>query len=171
MKLDSYEQQLINWVHELIGYLVRLGASISDAEDIAQESILALLRYEEDLPSDKLKPWLFRVGINRYFDLYRLTKRRREIILQNYQPFVEEFSTVEWQEESLLQEALQISFSQLSLLEQTMLYLKYEEELSIEAIGFILKRPTMSVKTEFYRIRKKLRRQIEEWQRKEHSNG
>ncbi|MGX7198683.1 RNA polymerase sigma factor [Enterococcus nangangensis] len=157
MQLEAYDQLLLAWRRQLIGYLVKLGASLADAEDISQESLLTLLEYEEDLPPTKMKAWLFRVGINRYLDLYRQKKRQLEILLQDYYPLMVETLAEEETDSAALQAALAKSFPQLSLVEQTLLYLKYDEKLAITDIGFLLKRPPASVKTELYRTRKKLR--------------
>lgn len=155
VKVDAYDKLLLQWTKELTGYLVKMGAEKSDAEDMAQESLLALLVYEDDLPLDKLRPWLFRVGINRYFDLYRQKKRHREILLQDYVPLMTDtFSP----KESPELDALKAAFSSLSYKEQTLLYMKYEENHSLEAMGFLLKRPSASIKTELYRTRKKLKK-------------
>lgn len=159
MHLDAYDQLLLQWMKELMGYLLKLGAEKSDAEDIAQESLLALLEYEDDLPPDKLRPWLFRVGINRYFDLYRKNKRHREILLQDYGPLMERADDSEEKNEER-KEALVKGFLKLTLKEQTLLYMKYEEKFSLETMGFLLKRPPESLKTELYRTRKKLKKMV-----------
>lgn len=152
MNIQEYDEILLQWSRELAFYLRRLGAKKETAEDMAQESLLTLIEYEDDLPFNKLKPWLFRVGINRYLDNYRKETRRREILMEDYLPLMKEMSEKENPQVEIFKE----SFLTLSLFQQTLLFMKYEENYSIETMGFLLKRPQESLKTELYRTRKKL---------------
>lgn len=158
MNIQEYDEILLQWSRELAFYLRRLGAKKETAEDMAQESLLTLIEYEDDLPFNKLKPWLFRVGINRYLDNYRKETRRREILMEDYLPLMKEMSEKENPQVEIFKE----SFLTLSLFQQTLLFMKYEENYSIETMGFLLKRPQESLKTELYRTRKKLRKIMKE---------
>ncbi len=162
MNIQEYDEILLQWSRELAFYLRRLGAKKETAEDMAQESLLTLIEYEDDLPFNKLKPWLFRVGINRYLDNYRKETRRREILMEDYLPLMKEMSEKENPQVEIFKE----SFLTLSLFQQTLLFMKYEENYSIETMGFLLKRPQESLKTELYRTRKKLRKIMKEREEK-----
>ena len=114
MQLDQYEQYLFALTKDLIQYLQSIGASLQDAEDIAQESLVKILEIEQVLSADAIRPWLFRVGINRYFNLYNQTKRRNRILRQ-YLPVNE---GTEWQEadDQLYDALLQLPLTTATLL-------------------------------------------------------
>ena len=95
MRLDAYEHYLLQLTNDLVHYLQSLGASQQDAEDIAQEAVVKILEIDSVLSAEAIRPWLFRVGINGYFTLYKQTKRRREIVRQ-YLPVTA--SSINWQE-------------------------------------------------------------------------
>lgn len=148
------ENYLLQTANELIAYLRKIGASREDAQDIAQETLLKILEIETELPSDKIHAWMFRVGINLYFNLYKQTKRRRQILAENFEPEVEN-----WPEQD---ETLFVALNQLDLKAATLLVLKYSEKKSLSEMAFLLNRPEASLKTELYRARKKLKQLMEE---------
>ena len=155
MQLDQYEQYLFALTKDLIQYLQSIGASLQDAEDIAQESLVKILEIEQVLSADAIRPWLFRVGINRYFNLYNQTKRRNRILRQ-YLPVIE---GTEWQEAD---DRLYDALLQLPLTTATLLYMKYSEGRSIKEISFLFNKSEDSIKTSLYRGRKQLKMILEE---------
>ncbi|MGO4106364.1 sigma-70 family RNA polymerase sigma factor [Paenibacillus sp. YAF4_2] len=56
-------------------YLIRLGATRADAEDIVQDTVYKGLLYLDSIVPDKFSAWLYRVALNRYYDLLRKKKR------------------------------------------------------------------------------------------------
>lgn len=154
MNLTNYEKEVMAILNELIGYLIKNGCGEQDAKDIAQDTIVKILEIEDVLPYNKIRPWIFRVGINLYYNLYNRKKRYQEILHQQYY-------SPEWLELKVDYTELHEALEKLELKEVILLLLKYEEGLSFDEIGFILNRPKESLKTELYRIRKKLRRIME----------
>lgn len=148
MRLDAYEKEIVLYAKELVGYLIKSGASEQDAQDIAQDALLKILEIDESLAADKIKPWLFRVGINLYYNLYNRKKRYQEILTVHFNPNFEAVIEVDYDH---LYEIL----SELDLKTVNLLLMKYEQELSFKEIAFILGRPEGSLKTELYRARKK----------------
>lgn len=156
MRLNAYEHYLLKLTNVLVHYLQSLGASQQDAEDIAQEAVVKILEIDSVLTAEAIRPWLFRVGINGYFTLYKQTKRRREIVRQ-YLPVTA--SGINWQEtDDDLYETLQ----ELPVSTSTLLIMKYAENLSLKEISFLLNRPEDSIKTALYRGRKQLKKRMEE---------
>ncbi|MDF0479019.1 RNA polymerase sigma factor [Vagococcus sp. PNs007] len=155
MNLTHYEREVLAILNDLIGYLIKNGCAEQDAKDIAQDTIVKILEIEDVLPYSKIRPWIFRVGINLYYNLYNRKKRYQEILHQQYQ-------SSEWLELEVDYSELHEALAQLEVKDVTLLVLKYEEGLSFEEIGFILNRPKESLKTELYRLRKKLRKIMEE---------
>lgn len=89
----QFDRILFETTNELIGYLIKMGANPEDAKDVSQETLLKILEIETELSMDKIRPWMYRVGINLYFNLYNQTKRRAQILEQYFHVIPEE-----WQE-------------------------------------------------------------------------
>lgn len=149
LKLDAYEKQLLEIINELIGYLIKMGANNQDAQDIAQDTIIKILEIEAILPAKMIRPWIFRVGINLYFNLFNRKKKYQEILNLHILPT--HFATKETDYEPLYH-----ALNQLDQKSANLLLMKYEQNLRIEEMAFILNRPKESLKTELYRARKKL---------------
>ncbi|WP_265459556.1 RNA polymerase sigma factor [Enterococcus sp. HY326] len=155
MKLGGYEDIIFQLLQEVTGYLIKIGAEVEDAKDVTQETVVKMLEVEAVIPPEKIRPWFYRVALNLYFNLYRQTKRRREILQLH---FNEEF----YSEMPLPNEELETALNQLDLASANLLILKYHEGLSLQEMAFILNRPPESIKTALYRSRKKLRQLMEE---------
>lgn len=151
MKLNQYEQYLFDLTNEIIKFLVKNGSSIEDAEDIAQESIVKLLEVDNIIPPEKLRSWMYKVSLNHFYNVYKRKKRYQDIINRFFYSHFdidvieEDYST------------LYSSLEKLSSKEVNLLLMKYEQNLSLKEIAFILERPESSLKTELYRVRNKLR--------------
>lgn len=154
LKLRYDESYLLTISKRLIGYLIKRGATRSDAQDITQDTLIKILEIEDVIEPDALQPWMFRIGFNKYLDLYRTTKRREQI-LEAFAPTLLANSSVE-KYEDFYQAWGKLSFDQCILL-----LMKYDENLSLAEMGFRLNRPVASLKTELYRARKALKIEME----------
>lgn len=155
MQIDAYQHYLFTVTNDLVHYLQSIGASVQDAEDLAQEALVKILEIDTVLAVDEIRPWLFRVGINRYFNLYNQTKRRKRILKHYKQPTEEAI----WQEAD---DTLYDALLQLPLTTATLLAMKYIEGRSIKEISFLLNRPEDSIKASLYRGRKQLKTILKE---------
>lgn len=63
----------------LLGFVGRLGANQADAEDIAQESFLSLVRYRDVEPPGSWRPLLFRIALNAWNDRRRRQQTRSDL--------------------------------------------------------------------------------------------
>lgn len=150
MKLDAYEEYLFQVSNELIKFLVKNGASIQDAQDIVQESIVKLLKIDNVIPAEKIRSWLYQVSINFYYNLYNRRKKYDEIINRYFT------SNFDIEEPEMDYSILYTSLTKLAVKDRELLLLKYEQNLTIKEISVILNRPEQSLKTELYRARKRL---------------
>lgn len=150
VKLDAYEEYLFQVSNELIKFLVKNGASIQDAQDIVQESIVKLLKIDNVIPAEKIKSWLYQVSINLYYNLYNRRKKYNEIINRYFT------SNFDFEEPEMDYSILYTSLTRLASKDRELLLLKYEQNLTIKEISVILNRPEQSLKTELYRARKRL---------------
>lgn len=57
-------------------YLIKIGCSHNDAEDIVQDTLFKALIHLEAIDSAKIASWLFKVALNRYYDLCRKNKKQ-----------------------------------------------------------------------------------------------
>ncbi|MWC30627.1 sigma-70 family RNA polymerase sigma factor [Paenibacillus sp. MMS18-CY102] len=139
-------------MNHLQRYLIRLGASRSDAEDIVQDTVYKGLLYMDSIPPDKFSAWLYRVALNRYYDLLRKSQRMEWLIEE---PVAEER---EVPEEILLRkeqrDEIERVMEALVPLYKQLLILKYELELSYREIASLLAMREETVKTYLYRARK-----------------
>ncbi|KAF1292974.1 RNA polymerase sigma factor [Candidatus Enterococcus leclercqii] len=155
MDIGQYEQQLITIAKELIAYLIKAGASKEDAQDISQEAFVKLLETELVLSPDKLRAWMYRVAITRYYNLYKRKKRYLELI-------PEIISKSQWSDIILPDSGLITALGKLELEESLLILMRYEQELSVRQISVILEISESAVKTRLFRIRGKLKQFIEE---------
>lgn len=155
MDIGQYEQRLITIAKELIAYLIKAGASKEDAQDISQEAFVKLLETELVLSPDKLRAWMYRVAITRYYNLYKRKKRYLELI-------PEIISKSQWSDIILPDSGLITALGKLELEESLLILMRYEQELSVRQISVILEISESAVKTRLFRIRGKLKQFIEE---------
>lgn len=63
----------------LLGFLRRLTHCDADAEDLAQESFLGLVRYRDE-PVEAWRPLLFRIAVNAFNDRLRRNAKRADVV-------------------------------------------------------------------------------------------
>lgn len=91
---DSMMEKKLNEILKFVySYLIKMGASKEDAEDIIQDTAYKFLQYIDSVQIDNIQSWLFRVAVNKYYDLSRkkskgiLTKlnpKYRQLLLLKY---------------------------------------------------------------------------------------
>lgn len=132
-------------------YLIRLGASRTDAEDIVQDTVYKGLLYLDSIAPDKFSAWLYRVALNRYYDLLR---KRKRIEWSTEEPSAEDR---EAPESILLRKERRAEIEQvmdmLTPVYKQLLILKYELGLSYREISGLLDLREETVKTYLYRAR------------------
>jgi len=70
--IDEIFKDKMNLIYR---YLIKLGCNKENADDIVHDTFYKALRYIDGIQSDKLSAWLFKVAINKYYDLCRKNKR------------------------------------------------------------------------------------------------
>jgi RNA polymerase sigma factor (sigma-70 family) len=165
MNDSNLERKLNDQLKVIYFYLLKMGASKEDAEDIIQETAYKFLKYIDSIKVDYLESWLFKVAVNHHYDLCRKYSRQKEIILTfNIEKLIEDFTP----EKKLMQK--EASTDVHFLLEKIkpqyrqLLLLKYSTNLKIKEISEILNIKEDSVKTLLYRARKQF---IEKYRRLE----
>jgi DNA-directed RNA polymerase specialized sigma24 family protein len=68
---NEFYQLIKNDLKIIYRYLIKMGASREDAEDIIQETLYKALQNLELLIPGKVKAWLFKVSINCFYNICR----------------------------------------------------------------------------------------------------
>jgi len=162
-------EQLVNHFYEDIFRMVYYRVpSRMDAEDLTQEISMQMIKSLPELKnSNLLKPWLFRIALNRIRDFHR--KKR---ILSFFSFKVENDADFREKEDNHSDPAKNIMYKEfkfqlrkfsesLSRWEQEVFILRFLDQLEIKEIVQILKKNENTVKTYLYRALKKFRRSPE----------
>lgn len=152
MNYDTYEVLLLEKSKAVYHYLRKLGVETKEAEDIVQDTLYKALLFMEDIPLDRLTPWLFRVAINHYRDIYRKTKRLNPIALESA-VLIGRKSLEDVMLTKELQGEVQEILETMNQDYKHILLLKYEYELSYKEIANLLGMKEDTVKTNLYRAR------------------
>ena len=137
-------------------YLLGLGISKADAEDLAQETLLSTYLHLDGIQDGKLKSYVLVTAKNKYIDLLR--KNKKEIPI-SYLEDISNFSEIHNIEN---REAITRAIKKLSLTEKKLFYLKYRLEMTNVDIAILLKTNPNTVKTTLWRLRKKIKEYLDE---------
>lgn len=156
MKPGQLHQILQPKMLEIKKYLIRLGAPAADAEDIVQDTVYKALLYIDSIDENKFSAWLYKVAINRYYDLCRRSKRI--VVPIDYV----DVPDTELPEDHLLlkekREDIERVLSELLPLHKQLIIMKYELELSYQEIAELLGITTDTVKSALFRARKQFQK-------------
>lgn len=168
---DSMIVQKLNEILKIVyAYLIKMGASKEDAEDIIQDTAYKFLQYIDSVQLDNIQSWLFKVAVNQYYDLSRKKTRRRDILLKfNVQEIFEEETPEQVIMQSELGRDIQDVLHKLNPKYRQMLLLKYSTGLKMSEIAALYSMKEASVKTILHRARKEF---IDQYTRRyEHEYG
>jgi len=80
MSKESLPEVFINEIKIVFKSLIKMGATIEDAEDIAQNTLYKALKYVDSIDYRSATAWLFRVALNEF---YNICKRNKKNLLIN----------------------------------------------------------------------------------------
>ncbi len=137
-------------------YLLKLGISHADAEDIVQETAYKYLIYFDSIQTSKIRSWLIRVALNFHYDQCRKQQRytfnlNELLVITNE---VEHPDLIFLKKER--NSELNFALSQIKPQFKELLLLKYQSDLSYEDISKLLEVSVNSIKTNLFRARKQL---------------
>lgn len=158
--------ELINEMFEkkmnlIYKYLIKLGCSEANAEDIVQDTFYKALKYIDGIQTEKLSAWLFKVAINKYYDLCRKNNRYIQLSLHEdifkeslrEDKLVEDFILDSEKKEEILK-----CLNSISEVQKNLLLFKYDMGLSYKEIAEILDINDNTVKTYLFRAREQFRK-------------
>ncbi|MFJ8090232.1 RNA polymerase sigma factor [Lysinibacillus sp. NPDC095746] len=163
---DSVMGKKLNEILKFVySYLLKMGASKEDAEDIIQDTAYKFLQYIDSVKTTNTQSWLFKVAVNQYYDMTRKKSRRREILLKfNLQELFEEDTPESVLLQSELEKDIHELLKRLKPKHRQLLLLKYSTGLKINEIAELYSMKEGSVKTTLHRARKEF---IEQYRRYE----
>lgn len=158
MKNETVEQLLLVEAKVVLKYLLRIGASREDAEDIVQETLYKTLINIDSVNEDKVRAWLFKVAINNYYNLHQKKKKQSNICVDDLQSLKmltgsPEENLIDEERKKAVQEALDL----LKPSYRNLLIFKYFLGLSYKDIATILEINGGQVKVYLYRARNKFK--------------
>lgn len=158
----QWERYLLQEAEIVFKYLIKIGATREDAEDIVQEAIIKTIECLSQIEANKLRAWLFKVALNRYYTLYSKKKTQSylsdEDIEQIKASINIEVQLISSEQKKQLQQVL----LQLPQHQQQLLIMKYFMDLSYKEIATIIDRSENYVRTYLQRARKALRKKWED---------
>lgn len=161
-KIGKKLQERLNIVYL---HIRKMGASKEDAEDIIQDTAYKFLLYIDSVDIKNIDGWLFRVGINQYYDMARKHSRRKGILLKfNHHQLFEETTpeTITMQQE--FDGEVHLVLNKLKQKYRELLILKYSLGLTTKDIAELYNTNEGIIKTNLYRARKQF---IKEYRRYE----
>ena len=149
----EFEDLLKEKMKMLYRYLLKIGVNEADTHDVIQDTMIKALSYIGEIDPAKLNSWLFRVALNKYYDLCRKNKRTVYIPIEP-KHLIEEKSP----ESIVLTAEQKREFDELLNHVKPdykhILLLKYEMNMSYKEIALTLDIKEDKVKTWLYRARK-----------------
>lgn len=169
---ESFKNLITRYSKPLYFFAYRMTGKSELSEDILQEVCLKIWKKisQYKIGSGTFKSWVFTIARNTAID--QLRKKKFPVISQfdtddghNY--LMETVSDPETLPETLIEKAEQKhmvdgAMQSLSLEEREILTLHYQEEMTFEVIGKILKKPLNTVKSRHRRALIKLKKYLEE---------
>lgn len=154
MRDDVFQKRLKQYLSYIFNYLLKLGISRADAEDIVQETALKYIENLEGIPPEKVKSWLFRVAINRSYDILRREKRQDKFlielcILENLESDLPEDCLLKDEQSGEIKKTLDL----LPKRYREVLILKYVVGLRYDDIALLFEVTTGTVKTTVFRAK------------------
>lgn len=135
-------------------YLISIGASKEDAEDIIQETFIKTYENIDVLIDGNIKAWMFKVSVNRFYTLYKRSKININLTDELAATLESDFKIMN------IDNALEVNrvLSLMKESEKNLLVLKYSVGLTYRSIGSLLNIEEGSAKTLCYRARNKFKK-------------
>jgi RNA polymerase sigma-70 factor, ECF subfamily len=161
----AYHRALAEHADSLKAYAGRLLNDSTAAEDVAQDSFLALYRHLNQVPAAAFRPWLFRVARNLCLDQLRRRKFKlslfRDLQRDDEQSFtptdLRAVAPDEVAESREANEAIEKAIAELPLKFREAFLLCEVEGLSYEDAAAVMNCPVKTVSTRLFRARQRFK--------------
>ena len=170
MKNDLISKMFIDKMNIIYCYLIKMGCNKEDAEDITQDTFYKAIKYIDGIDTSKISAWLFRVAINKYYDLCRTKKRHIQVSIDEEIFKVDNNLCEDYILDLERKGDILNLLNSLNDIQKNLLILKYDMGLSYKEIADVLDINESTVKTYLFRAREqfrnKWREMCNEWWRK-----
>ncbi|MCM3324778.1 RNA polymerase sigma factor [Cytobacillus kochii] len=161
MKVQTLEELYRAKFHLIFRYLLKVGCSREDAEDIIQNTFYKAIENMIHLEVENPSAWLFKVATHNYYDLCRKQKRHPQVkvhdeFLENFLAHADEGERFVINQENKAE--IHAVINQLKPSQANLLLLKYEMDLSYEQIGNLLNMKIDTVRVTLYRARNQFKK-------------
>lgn len=164
MKKEKITSLYREYMKPVYLFLRSKGCSHQDAEDVVQETFYQAMLHLDSINPASLSGWVFRVALNRYYDLCRRQRKEPQLMLDQ-EIFHALLSVTGDGEEVIQRRELQhtviAALNELTPVFRDLLFLKYGMEFSYREIAALTDSSEASVKTSLYRARQEFRRKWE----------
>lgn len=164
MDLSNVYEQYNRYIYHIC---LKLTRNESEAEDLAQEVWVKIVRNEEQLSQvDKMKAWITTVTMNTFRDRYRKNVRRTKYMANQPEnldvPILDlvannELSTEEQLERVVITNIVKEKIEQLDSIYQKTLWYFYVDQYSLAEISALMKVSIGTVKSRLFRAKKRLK--------------
>jgi RNA polymerase sigma-70 factor (ECF subfamily) len=156
----AFEKLIVLHQDEIFRVVFFRTRSRIDSEDLVQDIFMAAFKYLPQLKdSDRFRPWLYRIALNRVHDFHRknkflaflgITEHREETDVADVEPHVNPGALDTVIRKEFWSHVRQLS-KRFSRMEREVFFLRFVEDLNLREIAQTLKRSESAVKTHLYR--------------------
>lgn len=164
---NDYKVIMDMYAARLTRFALRLGASsLSEAEDIVQETFLTAWRYLHDYDSNyTFQGWIYRIARQKSYQAFRVKRRQvhGHIVPEDQKQLdslADELSLPQEIDTILLRERVQEAVAHLSEDQRTIVTLRYFEDMEYETISDVIKKPVGTVSTLLHRAKEQLKKHL-----------
>jgi len=158
MKSDAFEDYLLDEAKILFKYLLKIGATKEDAEDIVQDTLFKTIINIDSISEEKIRSWIFKVGLNSYYNLCNKNHKRESFLNSNQYSNAEFVESTEGQfMNQLANKDIYRAMDKLKPSYKKLLLLKYYLDFSYKDIARIMATNEKQIKVYMYRARNKFK--------------
>ncbi len=157
---NAFEELIVLHQDEIFRLVFFRTRSRFDSEDLVQDIFMAALKYLPQLKdSDRFRPWLYRIALNRVHDFHRknkflaflgMTEHREQTDVPDVEPHRNPGALDIVIRKEFWSHVRQLS-KRFSRLEREVFFLRFVDDMSLREIAQTLKRSESAVKTHLYR--------------------
>jgi len=153
----GFDRLVRRWQQPLLNYAYRLTSDWGIAQDVVQETWLAVIRGLVTLKDvARFRVWLFRIASHKCQDHWRRKQTRQQFVDE-----LQQRPGTAAAPPSAEKADIDIAFRRLSLESRTVLALMYLEDFSVGEIAGLLSLPEGTVKSRLFHARQQLRQLLE----------
>ena len=163
---NAFEKLMMIHQDEIFRLVFFRTRSRADSEDLTQDIFMSAFKYLPQLKdSDRFRPWLYRIALNRVYDFHRrnkllaffgITEHREETDTADIEPHLNAGALDSVIRKEFWSHVKQLS-KRFSRMEKEVFFLRFIDDLNLREIANTLGKSESAVKTHLYRAIKKFK--------------